>query len=421
MSRLFNGVSDEIEFSSGGSSLLPTGTFTFAVLWRPNAVHSGGIIVGRDANANHHIEVRPNLDGNVYIAETGSTTTPYAAYVGQWALLVFTKAAGNSAVRSHLYRYDTAVWAHTNLGAIADDAAITRILVGNHNGTFLNANLAVMGFWAGVELTDATLENSGMITALANWETLTPSTLWRFNQTSVATPVVDLMGGGADQTSITGTSVSVDNPPGFSFAANISGAAQANLGVLDATITQPTPDQFVSVLMQELLNCLCQNANAQPNPPGLCCFRVGTEIAHDAGILEDQCCEGIGYVALGDTYPSSDSFPDADIIRQAQASCAPPTWAQVFQVGIIRCVPVGDEFRGPTCGEWNAAGRQNVIDAQTLRRVACCMRNFVVQNNGLFLGMSLVIDRQIQGTPQGGCVERSMKITAQFPNVCDGC
>lgn len=186
-------------------------------------------------------------------------------------------------------------------------------------------------------------------------------------------------------------------------------------------MTEPDPDQFVSVLMEQLLVCLCEQVAIQPNPPQHCCFRVGTEIAHDAGILQDQCCEGIAYVALGDTYPSSDSFPEADINRQATAVCAPVTWAQVFQVGIIRCVPTGDQFLPPSCTEWNVAARQNVIDAQTLRRVACCMRNYITSNAGPFLGMSLVIDRQIQGTPQGGCVERTMKLTAQFPNICDGC
>jgi hypothetical protein len=339
---------------------------------------------------------------------------------------------------------------------------------------------------------DADFEaGTGFQTSLANWFNETPSVLWRFNQASVATPVTDVMGSGADQTAITGTTVSADEPPGFSYnivttvdgtgVADLGvlsaaasgeivhpGAAVADLGVLSAaasgsvihpgtgladlgdldataigtstgivtgagladlgrlaatmsTPEPPDPDQYVSALMNELLSCLCTQANLQPNPPALCCFRVGTEIAHDAGILEDQCCEGIGYVALGDTYPSSDSFPEADIVRQASSTCAPTTWAQVFQVGIIRCAPVGNEFRGPNCTEWNAAARQNVIDAQTLRRVACCMRNFVVQNDGLFLGMSLVIDRQLQGNPQGGCVERTMKITAQFPNNCDGC
>lgn len=200
-----------------------------------------------------------------------------------------------------------------------------------------------------------------------------------------------------------------------------TGVALADLGRLVATATTPAPpdpDQFVSVLMNQLLNCLCTYSQSAEGAPTHCCFRVGTEIAHDAGIFQDLCCEGIAYVALGDTYPSSDSFPEADIVRQANAKCAPNTWAQIFQVGIIRCAPMGDELMPPSCDEWNAAARQNVIDALTLRRVACCMRDFVVQNNDSFLGMSLVIDRQIQGNPQGGCVERTMKLTAQFPN-CD--
>jgi len=37
---------------------------------------------------------------------------------------------------------------------------------------------------------------------------------------------------------------------------------------------------------------------------------------------------------------------------------------------------------------------------------------------GLFEGMSIVIERQTQGSPNGGCVERSLTITVQMPN-CD--
>jgi hypothetical protein len=173
--------------------------------------------------------------------------------------------------------------------------------------------------------------------------------------------------------------------------------------------------------MDKLLECLCTYSQAAEGAPAHCCFRVGTEIAHDAGILEDQCCEGIAYVALGDTYPSSDSFPEQDIVRQAAAHCAPPTWAQAFKVGIIRCAPTGNQFLPPSCTDWNAAARQNIIDAKTLRQVACCMRDFVVNNDNLFFGMSLVIERQTQGNPQGGCVERSMTLTAQFPNYDCAC
>jgi len=180
-----------------------------------------------------------------------------------------------------------------------------------------------------------------------------------------------------------------------------------------------TADIFVGPLMLELLSCLCEQSAQAANPPGICCFRVGNEVAHDAGQDEDQCCLGIAYVALGDTWPSSGSFPEQDFVRQADAKCPPPTWAQSFKLGIIRCLPnVGDGFHPPSCTDWNAAALQNVIDAQTLRQVACCFRDFVTTNDGLFLGMSVVIERQNQGTPQGGCVERSMSIVAQIVN-CD--
>jgi hypothetical protein len=186
-------------------------------------------------------------------------------------------------------------------------------------------------------------------------------------------------------------------------------------------MTSPNPDLYVSALMTELLACLCEQTAQQPNPPQHCCFRVGTEVAHDAGINVDLCCEGIAYVMLGDTFPSSGSFPEQDIVRQADAKCPPPTWAQVFKVGIIRCVPVGDGFNPPSCTEWNEAALQNVADSIALRRTACCFRQFIITNNEQFLGMSVVIERQSQGPIAGGCVERSMQITAQIPNNCDGC
>lgn len=470
MSRAFNGVSDFITFSVGAAANLPTAALTAAFLWKPNSSHRGGLFDGRDAGTTRQIGVNPfdNAGGNVFFAVNGSTSQSYSAYIGAWAILGFTKPAGAAqTVRAHLYRFDTLAWSHTDLGAVSANAAIASIFVGSFDpGQFLNGNLGAIGLWTGTALSDANFEaGTGFQTSLANWFNLTPSVLWRFNQASVATPVTDLMGSGADQVAIVGTTVSADDPAGFSYdlvstvtgtgvadlgalsaaatgGVTVSGVAVADLGVLSAAATggvvvsgtalanlgslnaaattpvPPDPDMFVSVLMDELLACLCENVATQENPPQHCCFRVGTEIAHDAGILQDQCCEGIAYVALGDTFPSSDSFPEADIVRQATAVCAPTTWAQEFQIGIIRCVPTGDQFLPPNCVDWNAAARQNVIDAQTLRRVACCMRNFVVQNSGVFLGMSTVIDRQTQGNPQGGCVERTMKLTIQIPN-CD--
>jgi len=200
----------------------------------------------------------------------------------------------------------------------------------------------------------------------------------------------------------------------------VSGTAAANLGRLlaSASTVEPVIDVILEPLMDEILSCLCEASAVIPNPPQHCCFRIGQEIAHDAGENQDLCCEGLAYVSLGDIYPSSTSFPEQDIIRQAAASCAPPTWAVAVKMGIIRCSPVGDLYNPPSCTDWNTAAKQNIYDSKALRSAACCVRNFVTSASDALFGMSVIIERQTQGTPNGGCVERSISMVLQIPN-CD--
>ena len=174
-------------------------------------------------------------------------------------------------------------------------------------------------------------------------------------------------------------------------------------------------DTQVLPLAQALRDCLCAWTSVNPNPPALCCFRVGSEIAHDAGLNEDICCRGMSYVSIGDIWPSSAGFPEADITRQANSNCFPPAWGVQLRAGIIRCVPTGGEDP-PTCPEWAEAHEQVGHDSQALRKAACCIRAFV-QNSTQFLGMSIVINRQVQTNPLGGCVERYMTVDIQIPNL----
>jgi len=170
----------------------------------------------------------------------------------------------------------------------------------------------------------------------------------------------------------------------------------------------------------QALACLSSVTAALPNPPGNVCYRVGGEVVHDIDMARDLCCEGLAYVSLGDTYPSSSSFPEQDIIRQANTVCPPPAWAQQLKLGIIRCVPVvmSDTGAMPTCTDWTTAWEQNVVDTIALRQVACCLRVWLMSQTGLLEGMSMVIERQTQGSPLGGCVERSVVLSLQQPN-CD--
>jgi hypothetical protein len=183
-------------------------------------------------------------------------------------------------------------------------------------------------------------------------------------------------------------------------------------------MTSPDPrDPFVPAMAEALLSCLSVAVSGNPGTPEHIAYRVGSEIAADIGQMVDFCCEGIAYVALGDMWPTA-HFPEQDLVRQANTACSPPAWGVQFKVGIVRCVPTGDLDFPPTDAEWTAAFIQNMWDAQALRRTECCFRTWVRSRTDALLGMSIVMGRQIQGTPLGGCVERYFTIDAQFPN-CD--
>jgi hypothetical protein len=187
---------------------------------------------------------------------------------------------------------------------------------------------------------------------------------------------------------------------------------------------QPTLLDPLSELYTQALSCLCAITSVMPGkPPQHCAPRIGPEITYDMGQYADYCCEGLAYLALGDIWLSEASFPEQDIIRQIRGNCVPGAWAADLKLGIIRCSPVGNPENGepPTDDDWTAAAVQNLYDAQALRRVACCIHNWITDNETLYLGMSVVINRQIQVTPNGGCVERYFTVTVQFPNLDCSC
>ncbi|HSJ75010.1 MAG TPA: hypothetical protein VK899_02325 [Gemmatimonadales bacterium] len=174
---------------------------------------------------------------------------------------------------------------------------------------------------------------------------------------------------------------------------------------------------FISDLSAALLSCLCTAVSGNPGAPQHCCYRVGTEPVHDVDLETniDLCCEGLAYVLLRDVYPSSESFPDNDIVRQAQSQCAWPAWGVGFRVGIVRCAPTVSD-----CTVNNEAFLQNLYDVQSINATVCCFREFV-RTSDVFTGMSLVIERQTQGSTSGGCTERYVNMVAQIPNLDCAC
>ena len=179
---------------------------------------------------------------------------------------------------------------------------------------------------------------------------------------------------------------------------------------------------FTLTLSTQLLNCLCTAVSGMPadDRPGHCCYRVGTEPVHDVELDQihprDLCCEGLAYVLLRDNYPSSESFPDNDIVRQVQGSCAWPAWAVGFRMGIVGCMPQAFD-----CAPNNAAYLTNLRRMEAINEAVCCFREYI-RTSETFAGFNLVIERQVQGSTSGGCTERYVNLVAQIPNLdcCGG-
>lgn len=268
--RSFNGSSDYIGCSIGALSGWDGGPATIAVWVKPASTKDQGVINGwafSQNSAEWHVYL--GGDGRFY---TGLSDSGYAGpyLTGEWFLLVMTKGNGSATPRWHIYRPATTSWTHANSSSTAGDGATnsTTVDIGRAWGDFYGGLIAVAATWKSNVGNDAAIEALGLETSLAGWEAASPDALWPLNQESTATPVEDITGGGADQTSITGTTVvTTDDPPGFSFGGG-GEPAQATAAValsLTATGTASTAHAVTAAVPLGLE--LAGTADAPEVPP----------------------------------------------------------------------------------------------------------------------------------------------------------
>lgn len=137
---------------------------------------------------------------------------------GHWCWVGFTRGSGNA--RWHFKDYTAGgAWQHVDSGFNPGNGTgpIDAIQVSGYGGggVHILGSVAV-AFTANSALSDAAIQaactsNAADALAAANW-----MTLW--NQTSTATAITDVTGGGGNQSSITGTSIDADEPPSFNWS-----------------------------------------------------------------------------------------------------------------------------------------------------------------------------------------------------------
>lgn len=143
------------------------------------------------------------------------------------------------------------------------------------------------------------------------------------------------------------------------------------------------------------------------------CLIPGTEIAEDVDPVfgTDLCCGGLGWVRIGESYPSS-NFPAPD---EVTVKCFPVSWAQRYEVGILGCYPTGEHML--TCAQKGDLAVQDAARIQALRQVFCCFGRAIEANPRTRGKLYTIESITVQG-PRGGCISRIASIIVQLPRCC---
>jgi len=146
-----------------------------------------------------------------------------------WYVIGATKATGTVTPRLHIYDCTAGTWTHENAGATSANSStpLTRAQLGMTpaGAAFLTGTMQLAAVWNTV-LNDAAFDALVSLQAII---AAAPQALWILDQASVATPVTDYTGNGADQTAISGTSVTSVTIPNFDMTYPSAGAKPKSL------------------------------------------------------------------------------------------------------------------------------------------------------------------------------------------------
>jgi hypothetical protein len=226
MSRKFTAASSEkITTSIGGCAVLPPATVAALVrIPDANAATQCAWCAGTGSPNRVGIQIVSSTGQKIrMVVGGGSSTSITSLTLGEWYLIGCSKAAGTVAPRHHIYRYSDGTFVHENNAATVADWSLpaTSTFLGALAGGTLNfwdGDIETVGFWNRV-LTDAEFENLPF--TLAAWYASAPVGLWALDQSATAQKTVDLSGGGANESAITGTSVSTLSVPVFNYSDGI--------------------------------------------------------------------------------------------------------------------------------------------------------------------------------------------------------
>lgn len=143
-----------------------------------------------------------------------------------------------------------------------------------------------------------------------------------------------------------------------------------------------------------LLGCLEDAAANLTNPPAIVAPRYGEQVVFDMAQNADLCCEGFGWVRLGNATPES-----AD-----PAGCG-MIWQLELEMGLVSCAPMGDDEFIVTEPEHVVANATIAEGFMALRAAICCFRDLRMWD--------FKVGTWQPAGPAGGCMGSSVTLTVQ--------
>lgn len=223
MARTFDG-SDDVIHCSIGALTGRTAAGTFAGIVRRTNDTAFHTIVGLHNSAGTntlYFQISPT-DLLVLGSSGGEATSTLTVLTSSsWVLVAVTKASGSATPRFHRLVYSTNVWTHeAGSGAITDGGspgAGGTFRTAWQTGDLFQGDIAAIGIWPSA-LSDSQVE--ALAYSLAHWHAVAPQAMWVFDQSATMQSVLDWTGGGANQSSLTGTAVATTSVPVLGYGAS---------------------------------------------------------------------------------------------------------------------------------------------------------------------------------------------------------
>lgn len=212
MARTFNGSGNKISCTQGATNIAAPMTVAAIVKRSSDGTTDDWWTAG---NSNWAVTIR-STNKLSYVGPTqvdAPTITPVAA--DNWQLVAINKATGAANPRFHQYKYSSNAWVHENGASTSADptAGSGACNIGGGTGNF-GGDIAIVGVW-NVELSDAQVE--ALAFTLPQWFQTPPKALWLLDQDPTTQKVIDLTGNGSNESALTGTTVSTNSVPLFSY------------------------------------------------------------------------------------------------------------------------------------------------------------------------------------------------------------